>query len=436
MTPKYFVFKDNSKDTIEFGTNSMDFFLDKDDNNLCPVSQDVIAHFAEVSISSEMRDLLNLALFVYTIDQTVSRAKNGYLSWSRHLKCSFPVSDLEHWNRVKDKIEVLLSFLSGDKWEFVFRNRGVAETTVYTPLNDKNLTEVCLFSGGMDSFIGAIDLLESGKKIALVGHYKKGSPEHKTQETLEKAFQNTYGETSFELNQFYVQPNQKYPNAEKEGSSRARSFLFIVLGVAKANSLGTLSLIIPENGLISLNVPLTSTRLGSHSTRTTHPFYLHTFQEILRGLKIHNEIHNPYLFLTKGEMVEQCKNADFFKAFFQKTISCSHPDVGRFHKVSPNQHCGYCTPCIIRRAALKYVDMQDDFYVIDILKNPPLQTQKRGSDYHSFKMAVANLKKRNPNHTLFHIMKSGALSFLGQKALTDLKEMYIRGMEEVENLIF
>jgi hypothetical protein len=50
-------------------------------------------------------------------------------------------------------------------------------------------------------------------------------------------------------------------------------------------------------------------------------------------------------------------------------------------------------------------------------------------------MAVANLKRRNPNHTLFHILKSGPLSFLGQEALNKLKSMYIRGMTEVENLI-
>lgn len=31
---------------------------------------------------------------------------------------------------------------------------------------------VCLFSGGLDSFIGAIDLLAAGENIAMVGHYR------------------------------------------------------------------------------------------------------------------------------------------------------------------------------------------------------------------------------------------------------------------------
>lgn len=30
-------------------------------------------------------------------------------------------------------------------------------------------------------------------------------------------------------------------------------------------------LLVPENGLIALNVPLDETRVGSFSTRTTHP---------------------------------------------------------------------------------------------------------------------------------------------------------------------
>jgi len=31
---------------------------------------------------------------------------------------------------------------------------------------------------------------------------------------------------------------------------------------------------VPENGLIALNVPLDPLRLGSNSTRTTHPYYM------------------------------------------------------------------------------------------------------------------------------------------------------------------
>ena len=41
------------------------------------------------------------------------------------------------------------------------------------------------------------------------------------------------------------------------------------------------SLAVPENGLIALNVPLDPLRLGALSTRTTHPFYIARWNELL-----------------------------------------------------------------------------------------------------------------------------------------------------------
>jgi hypothetical protein len=56
---------------------------------------------------------------------------------------------------------------------------------------------------------------------------------------------------------------------------RSRSLLFFALGTAVAAALGeAVPLRVPENGLVSLNVPLTGTRLSSLSTRTTHPYFM------------------------------------------------------------------------------------------------------------------------------------------------------------------
>ena len=61
-------------------------------------------------------------------------------------------------------------------------------------------------------------------------------------------------------------------------------------------------LLVPENGLIALNVPLDETRVGSFSTRTTHPFYLSLWNELLVGLGLNLSVKNPYWNKTKGEM--------------------------------------------------------------------------------------------------------------------------------------
>ena len=53
------------------------------------------------------------------------------------------------------------------------------------------------------------------------------------------------------------------------------------------------------------SIPL---RLGALSTRTTHPFYMARWNELLAALGISGRIENPYWHKTKGEMVGECAN--------------------------------------------------------------------------------------------------------------------------------
>ncbi|MCZ7581789.1 MAG: hypothetical protein M5U21_13400 [Fimbriimonadaceae bacterium] len=52
-----------------------------------------------------------------------------------------------------------------------------------------------------------------------------------------------------------------------------------------------------------MNVPLTSLRIGSLSTRTTHPYFLRQIQSIWDAVGLNVEIQNPYQFRTKGELL-------------------------------------------------------------------------------------------------------------------------------------
>ena len=94
-----------------------------------------------------------------------------------------------------------------------------------------------------------------------------------------------------------------------ELSLRSRSLLFIGLGVAAAAVWGQdLPLHIPENGWISLNPPLTSNRLGSYSTRTTHPYFISGLKNFLASVGINQDLVNPFQFETKGEMLRRSRN--------------------------------------------------------------------------------------------------------------------------------
>jgi 7-cyano-7-deazaguanine synthase in queuosine biosynthesis len=246
-----------------------------------------------------------------------------------------------------------------------------------------------------------------------------------------------YGTTAFDKFKFYVQPNQKHSNVSKEDTSRARSFLFLALGLTIANSLGDdVEFIIPENGLISLNIPLTSTRLSSHSTRTTHPFYLQTFKTILSGIGITNPISNPYQFYTKGEMMASCKNQQVLISCYEKTLSCSHPDNSRFTKGQrPGIHCGYCVPCIIRQASENKSSNNKTQYANQIKSNPISALKKSGRDLRAFNLAIEKLSTLKKHNIVLELLNSGPLPFTDKNELDDYISVYERGMKEVADFL-
>lgn len=210
----------------------------------------------------------------------------------------------------------------------------------------------------------------------------------------------------------------------------------MVLGIALANSLGDdIKVNVPENGFISLNVPLTPTRLSSHSTRTTHPFYMNLFNKILTSLNIKVELFNPFRFKTKGEMILECSNKEMIKSNFKTTVSCAHPDRSRWEGKKPGMSCGYCTPCIIRRAALKKANFKESDYVIDILKNPPPPTGKKGRDLRAFKLSIERYKKLNNISLISHVFSSGPIPFKDKKELDGYLDVYVRGLKEVSDFL-
>ena len=360
-----------------------------------------------------------------------------YSCCSRAIIVDFPVHDLQLWNNVKTDFENYLSFLSGDKWEIVFRqNCAIREFKLPEVRNPDNFSKVSLFSGGLDSFIGAIDLLSEQEKPFFVSHYK--TSESKVQNILTNALKEKFGLANFTSQKIRVQPNQSNPLAEKENSSRARSFLFIMLGIATANCLDdNTELILPENGLISLNIPLTKSRLSSHSTRTTHPYFVDGLNKTFEKLGIQNKIRNPYRFKTKGQMIIECLDQEFLNQHISETISCSHPENSRWAGNGKPENCGYCVPCIIRQSAENAAGNISTSYAIgDVRQTPPLQNVKKGSDYRAFKMGLEKLSNINCRHSLsLQIIRSGPIPYENLSELNDYISVYERGMNEVNQFL-
>ncbi|MFR6099154.1 MAG: Qat anti-phage system QueC-like protein QatC [Longibaculum sp.] len=300
-------------------------------------------------------DLLYLSLAVFAADRLNLR-DNAIDGWTREFNIHIPVLKIQEWIIAKDILEKMLSFLSGDIWHINFRQRELTKIELQhfnkmkeSKMEVKEYERVCMFSGGLDSFIGAIDVLETRKGNTLfVSHYGGGKGTKEYQDILKEKFIEKYSLNSRDFHQYYAKVV-----AGEEDTTRTRSFMFFH-AIAVASALGkSVELIIPENGVISLNVPCTFSRLGTSSTRTTHPNYLSLFQQLLNILNIPVTLVNPYQFFTKGEMLMNCKNQSFMKKNIGNTMSCSHPDNGRMLKETETRHCGYCLPCVIRRAAIK-----------------------------------------------------------------------------------
>jgi 7-cyano-7-deazaguanine synthase in queuosine biosynthesis len=441
----HIVIKQQEQDTfdVKIPSNEMKLTINtgQQDAQISMLSSNVFKELRKhnLTLNKNVSDLLHLALGVYTTDQVVSRSAQGFQGWSRHFKLYVPVSALKEWNASVEKLADMLSFLSGDKWEVFFRKNEVSATQQKIELFDNpntgSIKTVALFSGGLDSFIGAVDLLENKQKVAFVSHYKRGS-EGSAQTKLYDKLKEIYGEDCLVHYQFYVQPNQHHKNAKKEGSSRARSFLFMCLGISVANSLDQHArFIIPENGLISLNVPLTGTRVGSHSTRTTHPYYLKLFKEMIAEVGIKNEVINPYQFRTKGEMMMECKEPLVLKKLGPETLSCSHSENSRYAGLKPGIQCGYCVPCIIRQAAENKSKIFSSNYVYDILKSPPPQTRKSGSDIRAFKLALESIKGKTKQFFAFNILSSGPVPTDDYDEFEKYIDVYERGMKEVKTFL-
>jgi 7-cyano-7-deazaguanine synthase in queuosine biosynthesis len=241
-----------------------------------------------------------------------------------------------------------------------------------------------LFSGGLDSLVGALDWLEAGKRLLLVSHYDFGQLAN-IQQTLAAALGRHYGPEQAHHLGIRVQ----FPQAP-ELSLRSRSLLYLALGLAVAASFDAATpLIIPENGWISLNPPLTTNRLGSCSTRTTHPYFLEQLAGLWRAVGLETPLINPYQDFTKGEVVRRCRHRELLGRLFSLSLSCARPVVSRWQGGGVGA-CGYCYPCLMRRAALHTLgwDRGKDYRRDGLAEPETLTHRARGRDLRALLLAV------------------------------------------------
>lgn len=391
-----------------------------------------------VSPTETAVDLAILAAAITAADTRISRSADAQDAWTREIDLYLPVEDTPSWEALTPLLERTLKFLTGDHWRLFFRNRDPKyETLIQKPhaLGRPPFSSVCLFSGGLDSFIGAIDLFAAGKKPILVSHY--GDNSTSSQQRCADHIAKVYGD----MHTCHVRANTRFDKNDfshpmgYEPTTRGRSFLFFALAALAASSMEKNAVFyVPENGLISLNVPLDRLRVGAWSTRTTHPFYMARWQEILDGLGIAARIENPYRFKTKGEMLAECKNQEVVHKGAVDTISCSSITKARWRGTALG-HCGFCVPCLIRRSAMTAALGEDPTaYTIADLRAQELNSRAaEGEHIRSFQIMARRLERRAGLEKIL-VRKSGPLSDYSEADVAMYAGVFKRGIEEVDRV--
>lgn len=210
-----------------------------------------------------------------------------------------------------------------------------------------------------------------------------------------------------------------------EGSTRARSiafFAFALLASSAVSAPGEFAeIVVPENGFISLNVPLDSNRIGSLSTKTTHPVYMALLQEIWDALGIKARLILPYKHKTKGEVLKECRNRQLLEELVFESNSC-----GKFRRHGL-RHCGVCVPCLVRRAAFLAAGIHDitqkGYHHADLSKS-------NSKDLAAVALAIKQVEISGINRLI-----KGNLSF----AKTNDRDAYLgvvsRGINELNNFL-
>jgi 7-cyano-7-deazaguanine synthase in queuosine biosynthesis len=316
-------------------------------------------------------DLCEIAAYVYLGDKAVSRGR--YQKWTRNLSFLVPVRHPDRWNSVKETLTNTIATLSGDNIEFHFvpksdNQENIAPFSVESPGFPESDCS-CLFSGGLDSFAGAVYLIQQGRRPLFASHYAVGALQS-VQSSLMRSIQTEFNKT-FHHFQYRVtsRPNKKtpHPYVRKENSHRARSFLFMSFAAVAAAVRGLSDIFICENGVLSLNVPISDARKGSRSTRHAHPLYLSYFNQLINALYERKfNVQNPFFFWTKGEEADLLRDTGL-RSRIKDTVTCwGYPN--QTLRYPNSNHCGYCLPCIVRRVSLiaAGLECRDDQYVVDV----------------------------------------------------------------------
>jgi 7-cyano-7-deazaguanine synthase in queuosine biosynthesis len=308
------------------------------------------------SVDGKLRELEELVLSLYVMDREYPEENSLILE----------VCNTKTWTELKGVIETLFSFLTDRYLSLRFEKaqspKSLQSTLFNTsPIFFKKPTLTCLFSGGLDSTAGVLNLQQTEEPLlhhTITGKVVKG----KVCDLHKSPTLNKHGLALTDSQLRYVRP----------GRSSLRGFLFLTNASIIANSFGHRTIVMPENGPLMINPQVSL--LSPQPTRNAHPFLVKSFEQILSRL-------TGKEFTVKSIFKEKTKAEIFASVITQtglinKTYSC-------FTVQGQKKMCGICYACFVRRASALCVDYQEpktiysmDPFTVDIGKLGNISVQK------------------------------------------------------------
>jgi hypothetical protein len=223
------------------------------------------------------QDLLTVASAIFACDVASKRGEREEIT--RSIELHVPVVNHAVFQGVKTDLEVLLWVLSDDNWTLTFhRANGTPEARRDWP---QSAGATILFSGGVDSFVGAHELLVARgvSDVQLASHLTGNRVTRQSQQDLASYLETKFGSS---LNRIAVRTggttkgSYTYPpDSDREETQRTRSFMFLTIAALAARRSGHKELIvIAENGQMAIHLPLSPARVGAFSTHTAHPQFV------------------------------------------------------------------------------------------------------------------------------------------------------------------
>jgi 7-cyano-7-deazaguanine synthase in queuosine biosynthesis len=308
----------------------------------------------ERELSPAARDLVEVGRVVHQIERGLSRRITG--ERVRSIRVEMPVRAPRRWTRkAREALSELLYIQGNADWTFAFSERSTSSTldaaqNISRPeaaIKKRAIDAVVLFSAGLDSTSGLASLRQQADRHLLAAYY---SGNLKKQQKIASALGYRH------LVQLQGQWSAK-GEAAFGGQFWYRSFLFLCIGAALADTAGAGILYQFENGPLALAVPPAPIyRMTRHAHPSVHRNAQILFEEVL-GKPI--EIRNPFLTATKKQEIALLRQALTDRKAFSNVVSNSETCwylkssaiVGSISK-NAGTPCGVCIPCIVRRTAL------------------------------------------------------------------------------------